>query len=192
MENVFENELIKDEKILWTGKPNPEILFTSADIFLVPFSLMWGGFALFWEASVLGIGFLSEKSSSTPFIPFALFGIPFVLIGLYFIFGRFFYKKWKKGNMYYAVTNKRILIITQTMNKNIQAEYIDRIPAINYSQNKNGTGTIKFGNANFMMGMYDNTGLDFFSSFYGKATPTFFDIDKSKEVYDLVNKLRNE
>jgi len=38
---VFKEELLKDEKILWSGQPETSVLFTSADIFLVPFSLLW-------------------------------------------------------------------------------------------------------------------------------------------------------
>ncbi len=34
--------------------PNPNKIFHSADWFMIPFSLLWGGFAVFWEARVLG------------------------------------------------------------------------------------------------------------------------------------------
>jgi hypothetical protein len=193
MEDLINEELLKGETILWKGRPNPNVLFTSSDIFLVPFSLLWGGFAIFWEASVLGIGVLSRKSApSAIIIPFALFGIPFVVAGIYFIFGRFIYKKKKKLKTIYAVTNKRILAITNMFRKNIQVEYIDRIPTINISERSDRNGTIKFGNSNFMTGMYDNTGMDFFSGFYGKNTLAFYDIDNAKEVYKKVNDLRNQ
>jgi hypothetical protein len=191
LENIFQDELLKDEKILWMGQPNPNIKYTSMDWFLVPFSIFWGGFAIFWELSVLGISFLSnENGDGAPFF-FALFGIPFVVMGIYFIFGRFIYKKWKKKRTYYAITNKRVLIVTNTNNRNIEAEFIASIPAINYSQKSNGAGTIRFGNFNFMTDMYANTGMDFFSGFSGKSSPAFFDIDNVKEAYTLVNEVRN-
>ncbi len=53
MLEAFQPELLKDEKILWSGQPETKVLFTRADVFLAPFSVLWGGFAIFWEVSVL-------------------------------------------------------------------------------------------------------------------------------------------
>jgi len=192
MKSIFKEFLLKDEKILWMGQPNPNVNFTSMDWFLIPFSIMWGGFAIFWELGVLGVLSINNSNETNVPIVFSLFGIPFVIIGLYFIFGRFIYKKWKKRRTYYAVTNKRILILTNTTSKKVMAEFIDNIPVINYSQKSNGVGSIRFGNFNFMTDMYENTGMDFFSGFLGKSTPTFFDIDNVKEVYNIVNEIRNK
>ena len=187
--DILQKQLLKDEKILWKGQPEADILFSGSDLFLVPFSLFWGGFAIFWESSVL---IIKDKSGQGAPVFFALFGIPFVLMGLYFIFGRFFYKKRKKQKTYYAVTDKRVLIVTSLFNENIQAAYINTLPCINKSVQSNGIGTVKFGNTSFMVGMYENTGLDFFASFYGKDVPTFYDIKVAEKVYQIVNDLRNK
>jgi hypothetical protein len=42
-----------------------------------------------------------------------------------------------------------------------------------------------------MASMYSNTGLDFFGSAYGVNVPTFYDIQKVNEVYQLVNDVKN-
>jgi len=57
--------LSKDEKLLWTGKPSDGIIFRGSDVFMIPFSLMWGGFAIFWVVMA---------ASASVF--FAMFGIP--------------------------------------------------------------------------------------------------------------------
>jgi hypothetical protein len=75
--------LLPDETLLWTGRPDPAKHFGASDVFLVPFSLLWAGFAIFWLIAALVAG--------AP-VPFALFGLPFVALGLYFIFGRFVYQ----------------------------------------------------------------------------------------------------
>jgi hypothetical protein len=49
-------ELAAGESILWAGQPSRRVTFHKQDLFLIPFSLMWGGFAIFWEAGVMGSG----------------------------------------------------------------------------------------------------------------------------------------
>jgi hypothetical protein len=52
-----------------------------ADALFIPFSLMWAGFAFFWETMAIRGG--------APFF-FWLWGIPFILIGVWITVGRFF------------------------------------------------------------------------------------------------------
>lgn len=74
-----------DERPLWVGQPDPSKHFSSADRFLVPFSLLWASFAVFWEVSAI---FVQPSGESTRLF-FPLFGLFFVVMGLYFVFGRF-------------------------------------------------------------------------------------------------------
>lgn len=66
---------------------------------------MWGGFALFWEATVL--------TSDDPGF-FVLWGIPFVGFGLYFVFGRFLFKRRKKRRTAYGITPERVMVAVGT------------------------------------------------------------------------------
>jgi len=189
MEEKFLQDLLKDERIQWSGQPETSVVFSPADIFLVPFSLLWGGFAIFWEISVLCIG---SKSGSGSSLAFPLFGIPFVLIGLYFIFGRFLLKNFKKKKTYYAITDKRVIVLTEMMGRNVQAAFIDHIPSVNKSIRANGIGTIRFGSSNMMSSMYGNTGMELFGAAYGQDVPVFYDIKEANKVYNLVMGLRTK
>jgi hypothetical protein len=93
--------LTPGEQLLWAGRPDPDVNFTAADAFVVPFSIMWCGFAVFWEATAVAGG--------APLF-FALWGIPFVLVGLYVAVGRFVYKKRRKRRTAYGLTRTRALV----------------------------------------------------------------------------------
>ena len=182
MYNILKKELINDEEILWSGQGDSKKLFTTGDAFMIPFSLMWGGFAFFWETSVLMM--------DAPLL-FKIWGIPFVLIGLYMIFGRFFYKKLKKEKTLYAITNKRIFIIETLIKLNITSEFIKNLPAINKSVNKKGIGNIIFGTGSFGVGMYANSGLDVFGNIRNGIPIGFYDIPNVESVYKKIIELKN-
>jgi len=65
--------LLPGESIVWSGEPVRHRLFRGEDAFLIPFSLFWGGFAIFWEASAL------RAAGSDA--GFAVSGLPFVAVG---------------------------------------------------------------------------------------------------------------
>jgi len=185
-EQVLRSELLNGESILWSGKPETSVIFSRSDIFLVPFSLMWGGFALFWEFLALGF-YKPTNPANRPPIIFPLFGIPFVLIGLYMIFGRFIYKYLKKKSTYYAVTDKRVLSLSTLGQKSVQAMDISRIPSVNKSVGRNGIGILVFGDS---AGQYANTGMGFFPNrSYGGPSVVFYDIKDCDDVYRRVSDL---
>jgi hypothetical protein len=184
---LFREYLMKGETILWCGQPAFNLIFTPMDIFLVPFSLVWGGFAIFWESSVL----LSMFPSDIPLpikIIFPLFGGLFVIVGLYFIFGRFLFKRWKKQRTFYAVTNLRVLSLSRGFSRQFQESNIKLISGISRHIRSDGIGTLTFGaNQSTFFNRsryYDNTGMDIFS-FY-TLQPGFYDIPNAGEVYKLL------
>lgn len=119
------------------------------------------------------------------------FAFAFALLGLYFIFGRFFYKILKKKNTYYAVTTGRVLVLNTLLARSLRAAFIDTIPTIHKSV-RFGKGTITFGNRNIWVSWYENTGMDFFAWGHGQDIPTFYDIKDTEKVYRLVNELRQK
>jgi len=129
--------LLPGETVLWAGRPQQGLLFTRQDGLLIPFSLLWGGFAIFWETMAL-------RAQAPGF--FQLWGAPFVLIGLYLIAGRFAVDAWLRSRMQYAVTNRRVLILRSGwFSDSVTSIGLDRLPIMQLSERTSGRGTIRFG-----------------------------------------------
>jgi hypothetical protein len=166
--------LLAGERLLWSGRPAQGLLLTSRDGLLIPFSLLWGGFAVFWESSVLTLG--------APAF-FALWGVPFVLAGLYLIAGRFVLDAWIRRGVLYAVTNKRILIFRPGPFAKFTALSLDRLPDASISEGAGGRGTIRFGEPTPIWG--NRRG---FSSWTPALDPTpqFIAIENARSVFDQI------
>jgi hypothetical protein len=182
---VVQPELMSGESILWAGQPRGSVIFHKEDSFLIPFSLFWGGFAIFWEASVLR---LSWNHSNGPASLFILWGIPFVVVGQYLIWGRFVYAGWLKRRTYYAVTNRRVLVIQNGWKRQIAAAYIDSLPSLIKEGGSNGIGILRFGPSQSMW--LNNRGWRGWNALSVADQPVFVDIDDVDGVYRLVSDLR--
>ena len=152
---ALQRYLLDGERLLWTGQPDPRRLFSAGDLFLIPFSLMWGGFALFWEATAIGF---SSNASGGPIVFFLLWGIPFVVAGQYFIWGRFIYKRWDRKRTIYAVTTRRVLVLRGSR---LQTIFVKQLPHMNQTVRADGSGSIEFGSSMMGFGFWANTGMDF-------------------------------
>jgi hypothetical protein len=169
-------ELTSGERLLWTGVPRQGIRFRPADLFMVPFSLMWGGFAVFWESSVI--------RSGAPLL-FRLWGIPFVVLGLYLTVGRFFVDSYQRSRTYYGLTGQRVLIVSGLMSRQVKSLALPSLSDITLSERSDGAGTITFGPTNAAQAMWAGT------SWPGgrrQMSPAFDTIDNARQVYDQVRR----
>lgn len=166
-----------NETVLWAAQPKQGILFSPLDIFLIPFSLVWCGFSIFWVI-------MAAKAS----VLFALFGVPFVLIGLLMVFGRFILSAKLRKNTYYGITKTRIIIYGGIRNKQLKSLDIQTLDSIEFIEKADGTGYIVFGkkNPNAVWG----SGLDWIPG--AKTSPMFEGIPDVKKVYNLIVGLQNE
>lgn len=171
----YQRELLSGERVVWQGRPWEGLLLLGAgDIFLIPFSLLWGGFALFWNVGVW--------TSGAP-IFFKLWGLPFLVVGLYITVGRFFVDAYSRRNTRYLVTNQRVLILKRD-GRSMKSLDIDRLPAVELSERGDGSGTIRFGESSW------------FDPFHGfrvwmpsnDSAPQFLRIANVRSVYGLIRK----
>jgi hypothetical protein len=178
--NIFQSELSSSEKLIWNGQPLTGMRLRKQDAFLIPFSLLWGGFAIFWEWGVM--------NSNAPFF-FRLWGIPFVLIGLYLIAGRFFVDAKQREKTFYGLTNERIIIISGIFSRNIKSLNLKTLSEINLDEKSDGSGTIAFGSNYLPAARWVGNGWPGSN----QCTPPSFELIKRvKEVYELIRRAQNE
>ena len=174
-------EVMANERLLWQGRAARGLRFQRGDVFAVPFSLMWGGFAFFWEYSVIRdslFDFNHPHFAAVSF--FMLWGLMFCLIGLYFIAGRFVADAIIRGRTYYGVTDQRIVIINGQRVKSLP---LKTLPVIDLVEGGKGYGTIYFGETSFfhIAGMWNS----------GRRSgppppPAFVGIPEARRVYDII------
>ncbi|WP_394253530.1 hypothetical protein [Arthrobacter pityocampae] len=164
------------ETLHWTGRPDPKVLFSPADLFLVPFSLLWGGFALFWEYQVITGG-------AQPV--FILFGIPFVLMGLYMIIGRFIYKSRRKRSTVYGLTESRAIV--SSGDRSYKDTPIHGVAVSTKHARNNTHATVTFGSTRYTM--YQNTGMGILGAGHDQGIG-FFDVPDPDTLTRTLNALR--
>lgn len=106
MDDVLEQlqpALDPGERILWAGRSDPGVMLAAADGYLIPLSLFYSGFSVLW---IIGVSSGGGEGSAA----FSLFGLPFLLVGLFYLFGRFLVKRRLKRITAYAITNRRALV----------------------------------------------------------------------------------
>ena len=122
-----------------------------------------------------------------------LWGIPFVVIGQYMIWGRFFYTAWRKGRTHYAVTSKRVLVVNAGGTRKVVSGYLDSLDAVTLTTRHDGIGTIEFSpepDSPSMWGLSSrrNRGLQMDLNLSRLA---FYDIKDARSVYELIQRERN-
>lgn len=179
-EDTLRRELGSSERLVWFGQPQQGFMLRASDAFMIPFSLMWGGFAIFWEASVL-------HSNAPAF--FVLWGIPFVLVGLYMIFGRFWTDARLRANTFYGVTSERILIVSGFFSRQTKSLNLETLADLSLSEKADGSGTITFGSMPYWAWMYSGAAWPGMGM---QLVPQFESLPDARTVYDLIRKTQSE
>jgi hypothetical protein len=137
---------------------------------------------VFWEKMAL------RAPNAPGFFP--LFGLIFVVIGLYFVFGRFIADAIRRGKTFYGLTPQRAIIVSGVFGRQVKSIDLASLPEITVSERSDRSGTISLGRPSgvnaWMAGM---TG----PSWPGAARylpPMFEMIDDVKAVYDKIRAQR--
>lgn len=177
-EQILRRELGPGERLLWCAMPRQGLRFQRSDLFMIPFTMLWGGFAIFWEISVI--------RSNAPFF-FCLWGIPFVLVGLYIMIGRFFADSRRRAHTHYGITGHRVLIVRTTSGRDVKSIPVQNLSEVSLQEGSDESGTIVFGPMNASQAALSGSGWPG----SGRHMPPTFDcIEDARRVYNIITKLQ--
>jgi len=165
-------QLESGESLIWADRPRQGLVLRGGDAFLIPFSLVWFSFAVFWEFTVL--------SSGAP-VFMSLWGVPFVLIGLYFVTGRFLVDARVRANTYYGLTSRRAIILSGLLRRTVTSISLRTLNEISVTERADRSGSIVLGRAHPFASWYAGANWPGTSQY---LAPTFELIPDAKQVHD--------
>lgn len=127
-------ELRDGETLLWSGRPRQGAWIRGTDAIVIPFSILWCGFAIFW---VVG----ATRAAGI----FGAFGIPFVAAGLYFVFGRFVTDAIARSKVIYGLTDTRLIVVKAGSRRSVTSTQRADLGSVSLSEGRGGRGTILYG-----------------------------------------------
>jgi hypothetical protein len=181
------NYLTPNERVLWEGRGKRRLSATSS--MGITFALVFGGAAAILVLIFVIVGMTSAPSTrgSPPVEVFIILPIIFLIVGLsvglpLLLMGR------QAGNARYVVTTATAMIVSQAAwtGKRVAMIPLKNISQVSLTENRDGTGTLAFGPNPFSgYGRYSGSWL-------ADTVPTFANIERPLEVYQLIRKQMSE
>ena len=165
---------LNSEKILWQGNPVKVPLLHRSDIFMIPFTLIFGGSLIFY-AIMAAIMMIKGES-----IMFSLVGITALLMGAYILFFRLWYRKKRIKKQVFFVTDKRAFAF-DTMRDDVLFDI-----ELSETDLYMGDKSLIVGETNSIGDFVYNIGLDIFFRKFVKETPAFRYIDDISGVSKII------
>ena len=166
------------EELLWLGKPETLKYFSRTDLCLIPITLIAGWFLLSYAYA----SFMMMMQGKS--VTFALSGITVILIALYLLFGRIWYRYKRLSRNLYFVTSERIFIfntLRDICTAQIPLEEVSPECFKNdlFLADKRLIGDIIYG-----------LGLDIFFRNMTAESPAFYAIPDPQKVHKIIQKAK--
>jgi hypothetical protein len=161
------------EELVWSGTPRRGFMLRGCDMFLIPFSIIWGG----------GVFLGAIFSFHNPDFLFKINGIVCIVFGLYLLIGRFVYDAVRREKTVYGLTKDRIIIKSGLITPTVISIPVADLKVIMLIEKGNGKGNIVLDN--------DLANSDIFRSLAlpgsGKRiAPALESLPDAEKVYQLI------
>jgi Bacterial PH domain len=107
--------------------------------------------------------------------------VPFVLIGLYLIAGRFFADAQLRSKTYYGLTTERVVIVGGLFSRTTKSLQLRTLSDVSLSESSGGLGTITFGPVAPWW-----AGSAGWPSYRRQLSPSFDSIAAARDVYEKI------
>jgi hypothetical protein len=142
--------------------------------------MLWTGLAISWTGGM---------ASSGAHVLFWFWGVPFVALGLYLIFGRFFVDAARRAKTAYGLTDRRVLIVSESRTRSMKSLPLKTLPDPSLAENGDDTGSIAFGPSHPLAKWFAGTawpGTD------GLTAPSFDFVSDAKGVYERIRSAQTQ
>ncbi|PWE26774.1 hypothetical protein C4N9_20260 [Pararhodobacter marinus] len=130
----WEGILDEGEQILWQDRPDGRLRPGDFFGFKLVFAIFFTGFAVLWIA---GARWMSPTDG---FDLFPLFGVPFVLVGLYMMIGAPIWEAHVRRNTWYTLTDRAAFIATDLRGKRkLERHGFEDMNALSLAEGNPGT-----------------------------------------------------
>lgn len=185
----IDSYILQGEELLWKGKPVKPIKLLPGEKFNIILGIFWTVFSVFWVtvAIVSAVSFEGDGFAFVKITPF--FGIPMLLFGIYLILIYPLMMIKKRKNIEYALTNRRILILSGEKTQTLMAFKYSEIQNISFGCDEEEIGALTFVNAGNATTTSSGTkkAKTVKGVMYG-----FYNIPEVKKVYEIFCKQTGE
>jgi hypothetical protein len=137
LRQVIQEELEPNERYVWLAQPRPGA-FAKKAIPVVIFGIPWTAFALFWTCGASGF---QVPDFNQPGGWFALFGLPFVLIGLGMLSAPWWLLRAARRTAY-AITDRRAILFEGGFGVKIRSFRAGQLGGVYRRQRADGWGDV--------------------------------------------------
>lgn len=177
--NEIKNKYFREnEEILWQGKPEKIRFFSKKDIIIIPLTTIIGAYFLLYAA--FSFMMMIEGKSMT----FALSGITILLVALYLLFGRIWYRYRKLSKNLYFVTSSRVFVFN-TLRNIVTADIPLELTKISCLKNDVYLSSKLLGGD-----IACALGIDLFLYNIIRESPAFYGIENPEDVMKIIERAK--
>lgn len=174
----WEQYIKADERIIWEGRPTRQLfLLRGIEVLLIPFSLLWSGFAAQAIFVFHGQGLLGIAVQCT-----------LLACCLYFTVGRFIIDQYKRRRTLYVLTEDQALIQTSAFARKVRTLPIT--PTLFVKLKDGARGSVQLGRSPSAFSIFFSIKRQFGVWSGDNGVFTFRSIENPKLVFDLLQKIR--